>query len=86
MSEKKPQCLTCKHNIRNTSCGPCVNREPIVIDNEMFNLGIDLITSEEENASYLKSSCKLLMKYPDDYEVIDLYNCKYYISSSLKFY
>jgi len=86
MINKRILCLTCKHNLRNNSCGPCVNREPILIDNKTFNLGMDLINSEDENISFLKSSCKILMKYPEDYDAIDLYNCKYYLSSSLNFY
>jgi len=31
LSEKKPQCLICKHNTKKSSCGPCADKGTIIL-------------------------------------------------------
>lgn len=86
MQGKKPQCFICRHNLKNTSCSPCMDKGSKFIENIASDLDIELLSTEEENINSLKCSCKILMKYPEDFNIINPYKCKYYISSALKFY
>ena len=85
MTENKPQCTSCKHNIGNSSCGPCVDKGSDMIENIDQELGIGAYQSKEDELFALKSSCKILSRYPEDFNVVNPYECKYYMSASLSF-
>ena len=85
MSEKKPQCTSCKHSMENSSCGPCVDQGSQIIENITNELGIDAQVTEEDELKALKLSCKILSRYPEDFEVVNPYNCKYYMSAHFGF-
>ena len=85
MNEKKLQCLTCRHNLKMRSCGPCANKGSKIIE-EITSVLEDDFQSSAEKIYELKYSCKILMNSNDDFEKIDPYNCKYYLSSALRFY
>ena len=85
MTEKKPQCTTCKHYMANSSCGPCADKGSQMIENIAKELGVDAQQSEEDELYALKSSCKILSRYPEDFDVVEPFNCKYYMSASLGF-
>ena len=85
MSEKKPQCLTCRHNLKITSCSPCANKGSKIIEEITSELEDELPITEDK-IDTLKYSCKILMNSSEDFDTIDPYNCEYYLSSALKFY
>lgn len=85
MSEKKPQCISCKHYIENSSCGPCADQGSQMIENIAKELGVETQQTEEDELNALKLSCKILSRYPEDFEVVDPFNCKYYMSAHFGF-
>ena len=85
MSEKKPQCLTCRHNLNVSSCSPCANKGSKIFEQISLELGEELRYTEDD-VDNLKYSCKILMNSSEDFDIINPYNCKYYLSSALKFY
>ena len=85
MMQRKPQCPICKHNAKTSSCGPCVDKGSEMIENITKELGVEPVSTEEDEIKTLKLSCKILMRYPEDFEVVDPFNCKYYMSSFLSF-
>ena len=84
MSEKKPLCLNCRHNINNAG-GSCATAGIKMVEKIAKELDIDNLKLENDPIDFLKQTCKILMKYPEDYNTIDPYNCKYYMSSALRF-
>jgi len=86
MVQKKPMCLSCKHSIQNSSCGPCSDKESSVLENIAQELGVELIESEEDQVNLLKLSCKILSRYPEDADVVNPIDCKYYLSAALRFF
>ncbi len=85
MTENKPQCTKCKHYMANSSCGPCADQGSQMIESIEKELGVDAQQSEEDELFALKSSCKILSRYPEDFNVVNPFNCKYYMSASLSF-
>ena len=83
--DKTPQCITCRHNIRISSCSPCIKKGSKLIELIADDLFVDQANKEDNFINSFKSSCKILLKYPEDYHVVDPYNCKYYLSSKLQF-
>ena len=86
MPEKKPQCLNCGHNMKLSSCAPCTDKGAQIIKNIALDFEMDLSSTEEEKINTLKQSCKILMNNHEDFNLVDPYNCKYYLSSAFKFY
>ena len=86
MPEKKPQCLTCSHNMKLSSCAPCTDKGAQIIENLTLDFETDLSSTEEEKINTLKYSCKILMNNHEDFNSVDPFNCKYYLSSAFKFY
>jgi len=85
MTENKPQCPSCKHYIANSSCGPCADQGPQVIESIAKELGVEARQSKEDEIFALKSSCKILSRYPEDFNVVNPFDCKYYMSALLSF-
>ena len=88
MTQKKPLplCTKCKHSIKNSSCGPCSDDKGTeMIENIAKELGIEPQYSEKDDLKALKLSCKILNRYPEDYESVDPYECKYFMSSFMSF-
>ena len=81
---KKPKCITCKHSTKSNSCGPCSTKNTKLLDNISNTLGVEIPESEKINE--LKHSCKILLKYPEDFDTINPYKCKYYMPSYLRMY
>jgi len=86
MVQKKPMCLSCKHSIQNSSCGPCSDKESNVLEKIAQELGVELIESKEDHINSLKLSCKILSRYPEDDEVVNPIDCKYYLPAALRFF
>lgn len=82
--ESKQQCDTCKHNAQISSCGPCIDKGSQMISKIAIDLGAEISNPEDTTNKY-KYSCKIIMKYPEDFNEIDPYNCKYYLNSCLGF-
>lgn len=82
MFEKKPQCVKCKHFMRNSSCGSCAIINQNTIEKISQNLDIELIANELD--SY-KQSCKIIMRYPEEFANINVFKCKYYMPSAFCF-
>ncbi len=85
MTEKKPQCTSCKHSMENSPCGPCADQGSQMIGTIAKELGVDAQLTEEDEMKALKLSCKILSRYPEDFEAVDPFNCKYYMSAFLSF-
>ena len=85
MTEKKPQCNSCKHSMENSSCGPCADQGSQMIENIAKELGVGAQLTEEDELKALKLSCKILSRYPEDFEAVDPFNCRYYMSAHLGF-
>jgi len=82
--ENKPQCETCRHNVKLSSCGACIDEGAKLIDKISIDLGAEIINPEDEINKY-KYYCKIIMTYPEDFNEIDPFNCKYYLNSCLGF-
>ena len=82
--EKKLQCETCKHNARLSSCGACIDEGAKIIDKIAIDLGAEIVNPEDEINKY-KYYCKIIINYPEDFNEIDPFNCKYYLNSCLGF-
>ncbi len=81
MDEKKFLCHKCKHNIKNTSCGDKIGS---LIKN--ISEATDLKIAQEDNdVEFLKLTCKIVMKYPEEKNAINPMNCKYYLNAALRF-
>ncbi len=85
MTENIPQCPKCKHYMANSSCGPCVDKGTDMIESIAKELGVDAQQSEEDEILALKSSCKILSRYPEDFNVVNPCECKYYMSAAYGF-
>ena len=83
MSEKKPQCNTCKHNIADTSCGSCTSKGSEMVENIAKELGVELSESENDPTT-MKNKCKIIMRYPEEFDLVDPFNCKFYLPSFFK--
>ncbi len=81
---KKPKCFTCKHSIKSNSSGPCSNKSTKILDDLSDFLGVEI--SESEKINELKHSCKILLKYPEDFDLFNPYRCKYYMPYYLRMY
>ena len=86
MLEIKPQCLTCRHNMKLSSCAPCTDKGAQIIENLALDFEKDISSTEEQKIITLKYSCKILMNNPEDFKSVDPYNCKYFLSSAFKFF
>ena len=86
MVQVKPMCFSCKHSIQNNSCGPCSDKESNVLENITQELGVKFIETEEDQLNSLKLSCKILSRYPEDTEVVNPIDCKYYLPAALRFF
>ncbi|MFX1238891.1 MAG: hypothetical protein ACFFAS_07620 [Promethearchaeota archaeon] len=84
MSDKKAQCPNCKHYAKTSSCGPCVEQGANTIKNIDLSLGTEISNPEEETNAY-KYSCKIIMRYPEDFNELDPCNCEYYLPSFFGF-
>ena len=82
IQEKKLQCTTCRHNIKTTSCGSCADKGSQMVENIAKELGVEVNSSEEDT---FRQNCKIVMQYPEDYDAVDPYKCKYYMSSFYSF-
>ena len=49
-------------------------------------LGLEPDTSEETIINDLKNSCKIILKNPEDYNEVNPYECKFYLSSAFRFF
>ena len=85
MTKNKPQCISCKHSMENSSCGPCADQGSQMIENIAKELGVDAHITEEDELKALKLSCKILSRYPEDFEVVNPFKCKYYMSAHFSF-
>jgi hypothetical protein len=56
-----------------------------MIENIAKELGVDAQQTEEDELKALKLSCKILSRYPEDFEVVNPFNCKYFISAHFGF-
>ena len=74
MPEKKPQCLTCSHNMKLSSCAPCTDKGAQIIENLALDFETDLSSTEEEKINTLKYSCKILMNNHEDFNSVDPFN------------
>ena len=86
MVQVKPMCLSCKHNFQNSSCGPCSDKESKVLEDIAQELRVELVETEEDQINSLKVSCKILSRYPEDSEVVNPIDCKYYLPAALRFF
>jgi hypothetical protein len=86
MTDKKAKCYTCKHNIKKSSCGTCADKGTEMITNIAKELDIDLNHEQNNEVKNLKSSCKIILEYPDEYEEINPFKCKFYLPSVYNFY
>lgn len=84
-TEKKAKCLTCRHNITIASCGSCVTKGADMVDNIAKELGVELKNKEDDDVATLKQTCKIVIQYPEEYDAVDPYNCKYYMHSAFRF-
>ncbi|MHA1147840.1 MAG: hypothetical protein ACTSR8_06305 [Promethearchaeota archaeon] len=84
MASKKPQCFTCKHNIADTSCGSCTSKGTEMVENIAKELGINISENQNE-LSTIKYNCKVIMRYPEEFESVDPFNCKFYLPSYFRF-
>jgi hypothetical protein len=86
MNEIQPECIKCKHNLKSSSCGPFASKEDELLNTLSDELGIDLNDSKKNEEDELKSKCKILLNYPEEYEEIDPYDCKFFMPSALRFF
>ncbi len=86
MEQKKPMCTSCKHSIQNSSCGPGSDKESNVLENIAKELGIEMVEIEQEKVNLLKLSCKIIIRYPEDRESINPFDCKYHLPAALRFF
>ena len=84
MSEKRPLCHKCRHNMSNSS-GSCATAGRKMVEKIAKELDIDEMKLENDPLDFYKQTCKILMNYPEDYDKVDPFNCKYFMSSALKF-
>ena len=85
---KEPQCINCQQNLKKKSCGACVGSAMDTINNARIDIvpvKAELqITTEELKISQLKSQCRVVLNDPSDYDVVDPFNCKYYMPNYYK--
>ncbi|MEJ2277752.1 MAG: hypothetical protein P8Y70_08405 [Candidatus Lokiarchaeota archaeon] len=86
MSEKRVQCHSCKHNMKTTSCGSCVEQGAKMIKSIAKDLELNSEPSGDNEIELLTSSCKIILEYPEEFPKINPYQCKYYLPTALKFY
>ncbi len=84
-AEKKALCPKCRHNVSNSG-GACATTGLKMIENIAEALEIDDLTLDNAPIDLLKQTCKVLKQNPEDYDTIDPFNCKYYMSAALKFF
>ncbi|MBY9006477.1 MAG: hypothetical protein KGD63_06935 [Candidatus Lokiarchaeota archaeon] len=80
MNKAKPKCFTCKHNLTNSSNGPCASKGVNILNKISNSLGIE-ISDPNEEINELKHFCKIIKKYPEDYDILNPYKCIYYFPS-----
>ena len=85
MINKKPQCSTCKHNINTISCSSCASKGIKMIEKIANELNEDLPENLSNEIDSFKYSCKIIMRYPEEFKKLDPFNCKYYIPSFYRF-
>lgn len=86
MEQKKPMCPSCKHSIQNSSCSTSSDKKSNVLENIAKELGIEIFETENEKVNLLKLSCKIIIKYPEDSESINPFDCRYHLPAVLRFY
>jgi len=85
MSQNELQCFTCAHFIKNSSCGACIENSKKKIQN-IDNLLNEDSEGSQKNDYVLKSSCKIVQKYPKESDNLNPSKCKYYMPSFYKLY
>jgi len=83
MIEKEPQCASCKHNITLASCGSCAAKGAKMV--EEIAKELDIEPFHQNKIDSFKSTCKVILNYPEEYENIDPFNCRFYINNALRF-
>ncbi len=84
MNEKSIKCPNCKHYAKNSSCGPCVDQGAKTIQAIDLSLGAEIANPDEKENDF-KYFCKIIMRYPEDFNNVDPHDCKYYLPSCLGF-
>lgn len=85
MSEKKAQCLSCRHNVKNNSCGACVDKGKILIGEIVGTADVEPNDDMPKEINELKYQCKVLTRYPEEFQEINVFHCKYYLPSAFCF-
>lgn len=83
--EKNPQCFSCKYYLKNKSCGPCATQGSNLIKNIANELGLKPDFNENEDINALKYLCKVLVNNPEDFNIVNPYDCKYFLNKALRF-
>ena len=80
-----PQCHRCHHYMKNSSCGSCVDEGAELVQNILNSTDFQdnkLLESEEINL--LKYACKVVINSPEDFNVVNPLDCKYYLPNALR--
>jgi NAD(P)H-nitrite reductase large subunit len=83
--KKQPQCYNCKHYIKNSSCGSCVSQATKQLQSILQENPNENKHQENNWIDTFKYSCRVVVNDPNDFEVVNPFNCKYFFSNSLKF-
>jgi hypothetical protein len=65
--------------------GACASKGIEMVEKIADDLGIDDLKLENDPIDFLKQTCKVLMRNPEDYDSVDPYNCRFYMSAYLRF-
>jgi hypothetical protein len=85
MSQEVIQCFSCSHYIKNSSCGACSDTSENLIQSITDTLENEITESQKDEIK-VKYSCKIIQKYPDEFEKVNPLKCKYYLPSFYKMY
>lgn len=86
MSQNDLKCFTCSHYMKNSSCGPCGENVEEIMQNVANSINDDLEEHQVPHKEIIKYSCKIVQKYPKEYENLNPSKCKYYMPSFYKLY
>lgn len=74
---KKIQCTRCRHYLAASSCGACANKKiESLKSNTTFGLS---------DLDGIKMKCKVIMNDMEEFDKIDPFNCKYFLSKEVRF-
>lgn len=85
MSRDDIQCFSCSHYIKNSSCGACGDSTEDLIKSISLALEED-INEPQKDEIHAKYSCKIVQKYPEEFEKLNPLKCKYYMPSFYKMF